>query len=96
MGNESIEASFLSVFALIIFFIFLITSKHSHKFKSGILLDTDLLKPQAFHEHPITRSGGIAIILSLFISLSAVALIDCIAKLTLLCIPPSYKSFCIL
>ena len=68
MGNESIEASFLSVFALISFFIFLITSKHSHKFKSGILLDTDLLKPQAFHEHPITRSGGIAIILSLFIS----------------------------
>ena len=68
MGNESIEASFLSVFALISFFIFLITSKYSHKFKSGILLDTDLLKPQAFHERPITRSGGIAIILSLFIS----------------------------
>ena len=67
MGNESIEASFLSVFALISFFIFLITSKYSHKFKSGILLDADFVKPQAFHEQPITRSGGIAIMFSLFI-----------------------------
>ena len=67
MGNESIEASFLSVFALISFFIFLITSKYSHKFKRGILLDADFVKPQAFHEQPITRSGGIAIMFSLFI-----------------------------
>ena len=66
MGNESIEASFLSVFALISFFIFLITSKYSHKFKSGILLDADFVKPQAFHEQPTTRSGGIAIMFSLF------------------------------
>ena len=29
MGNESIEASFLSIFALINFFIFLIISKFS-------------------------------------------------------------------
>ena len=67
MGNESIEASFLSVLALISFFIVLITSKYSHKFKSGILLDADFVKPQAFHEQPITRSGGIAIMFSLFI-----------------------------
>ena len=67
MGNESIEAIFLSVFALISFFIFLITSKYSHKFKSGILLDADFVKPQAFHEQPITRSGGIAIMFSLLI-----------------------------
>ena len=66
MGNESIEASFLSVFALISFFIFLLTSKYSHKFKSGILLDEDFVKPQAFHEQPTTRSGGIAIMFSLF------------------------------
>ena len=50
MGTESIEASFLSIFALISFFIFLIVSKYSHKIKDGILLDKDFLKPQAFHE----------------------------------------------
>ena len=33
MGTESIEASFLSIFALISFFIFLIISKYSHKIK---------------------------------------------------------------
>ena len=67
MGNESVEASFLSIFALISFFIFLITSKYSHKIKSGLLLDVDFLKPQAFHQQPITRSGGIAFMLSLSI-----------------------------
>ena len=65
MGAESIEASFLSIFALISFFIFLITSKYSHKIKNGILLDEDFSKPQAFHENPVTRSGGIAAIISL-------------------------------
>ena len=39
MGTESIEASFLSIFALITFFIFLIISKFSHKIKNGALLD---------------------------------------------------------
>ena len=67
MGNESVEASFLSIFALISFFIFLITSKYSHKIKSGLLLDSDFLKPQAFHQQPITRSGGIAVLFSLLI-----------------------------
>ncbi len=67
MGTESIEASFLSIFALINFFIFLIASKYSHKIKSGALLDKDFLKPQAFHETPITRSGGVAAIISLSI-----------------------------
>ncbi|MEC7179615.1 MAG: glycosyltransferase [Pseudomonadota bacterium] len=65
MGNESIEASFLSIFALISFFIFLIISKYSHLIKDGILLDNDFIKPQAFHELPVTRSGGIAAIISL-------------------------------
>jgi len=67
MGTESIEASFLSIFALISFFIFLLASKYSHKIKGGALLDKDFLKPQAFHETPITRSGGIAAIVSLSI-----------------------------
>ena len=65
MGTESIEASFLSIFALISFFIFLIVSKYSHKIKDGALLDKDFSKPQAFHEIPVTRSGGIAAIISL-------------------------------
>ena len=67
MGAESVEASFLSIFALISFFIFLITSKYSHKLKGGALLDKDFLKPQAFHDLPVTRSGGIAVIISLSI-----------------------------
>ena len=67
MGTESIEASFLSIFALISFFIFLLVSKYSHKIQEGILLDKDFLKPQAFHDRPVTRSGGVAAIVSLSI-----------------------------
>ena len=67
MGTESIEASFLSIFALISFFIFLLVSNYSHKIKGGVLLDKDFLKPQAFHETPTTRSGGLAVIISLSI-----------------------------
>ena len=69
MGTESIEASFLSFFALVSFFIFLIVSKYSHKFKGGALLDNDFIKPQAFHDTPVTRSGGVAVILSFSIFL---------------------------
>ena len=65
MGNESIELSFLSIFTLVTFFIFLFVSKYSLKFKSGILLDEDFSKPQAFHQSAISRSGGIAGIISL-------------------------------
>ena len=67
MGTESIEASFLSIFALISFFIFLLVSKYSHKIRQGALLDEDFLKPQAFHDIPITRGGGVAAIISLSI-----------------------------
>jgi len=67
MGTESIEASFLSIFALMSFFIFLLVSKYSHKIKGGALLDKDFLKPQAFHDIPVTRSGGIGAIISLSI-----------------------------
>ena len=65
MGTESIEASFLSIFALLSFFIFLFVNKYSHKFKNGVLLDKDFTKPQAFHEIAITRSGGIAALASI-------------------------------
>ena len=67
MGTESIEASFLSIFALISFFIFLLISKYSHRIRGGALLDKDFSKPQAFHDTPVTRSGGIAAIISLSI-----------------------------
>ena len=67
MGTESIEASFLSIFALITFFTFLLVSKYAHKIRGGALLDKDFLKPQAFHDLPVTRSGGIAAIISLSI-----------------------------
>ena len=65
MGNESIELSFLSIFTLLSFFIFLIVSKYSYIFRNGILLDQDFSKPQAFHQSPVSRSGGIAGIISL-------------------------------
>ena len=64
MQNESLESSFLSVFALIAFFIFLIINKYSHKIKNGILFDQDFQKPQAFHQSPVSRSGGIAGVIS--------------------------------
>ena len=43
MGTESIEASFLSIFALISFFIFLLVSKYSDRVRGGALLDKDFL-----------------------------------------------------
>ena len=67
MQPDSVELSFLSIFAFITFFIFLIVSKYSYKLNNGILLDEDFLKPQAFHNEAISRSGGIASIISLFV-----------------------------
>ena len=67
MGSESIEASFLSIFALVSFFIFLIISKYSFKIKKGALLDSDFVQPQAFHRYPVTRSGGIGSIVCLIL-----------------------------
>ena len=70
MGTESIEASFLSIFALISFFVFFITNKYSYKIKKGALLDIDFIKPQAFHKYPATRSGGLGAIICLSIFFS--------------------------
>jgi len=69
MQPESIELGFLSIFALITFFIFLIINKYSYKINDGILLDNDFSKPQAFHNEVISRSGGIASLISLFLFL---------------------------
>ena len=49
------------------FFIFLIISKYSYRIKKGSLHDDDFAKPQAFHELPITRSGGLGAIICLSI-----------------------------
>ena len=65
MQLESIEFSFLSFFTLITFFIFLTISKYSYKIKNGILLDKDFSKPQAFHKQAVSRSGGVAGIISM-------------------------------
>ena len=65
MSTDSIEISFLSFFVLITFFIFLVVSKYSYKIKKGILLDRDFSKPQAFHNYAVSRSGGIAGLISL-------------------------------
>ena len=61
MQTESVELGFLSIFALITFFIFLIINNYSYKYKNGVLLDQDFSKPQAFHNEAISRSGGIAL-----------------------------------
>jgi len=67
MQSESIELGFLSIFSLLTFFIFLIVSKFSNKIFSGVLIDNDFEKPQAFHSEPVSRIGGLASIISLFI-----------------------------
>ncbi len=67
MQTDSIELSFLSIFAFITFFIFLLVSKYSYKIKDGILLDNDFVKPQAFHTEAVSRSGGLASIIALFL-----------------------------
>ena len=65
MNTESIEFSFLSIFTLITFLIFLMANKYAYKIKKGILLDKDFSKPQAFHLTAVSRSGGLAGIISL-------------------------------
>ena len=53
----------LIIFSLISFIITFLIAKYSKFFFSGSLLDEDFLKPQAFHEKPTARIGGLAIIL---------------------------------
>tara|TARA_Y100000389_G_scaffold107328_1_gene104343 strand:+ start:1906 stop:2967 length:1062 start_codon:yes stop_codon:yes gene_type:complete len=65
MDLQSIEFSFLSIFTLITFLIFLAVSKYSYKIKKGALLDKDFSKPQAFHQFAVSRCGGLAGIITL-------------------------------
>ena len=69
MQTVSPELSFLSFFALISFFIFLIIQKYSSKLFNSKLLDVDYSKPQSFHEEAIPRSGGVAGIICFILSL---------------------------
>ena len=70
MQTESIELGFLSLFALITFFTFLLIEKVSNKSINGSLLDNDFSKPQSFHDQAISRSGGIGCFFSLVVFLS--------------------------
>ena len=67
MQTDSIELSFLSIFAFLTFFIFLVISKSFNLLSNSSLLDEDFLKPQAFHNEAIPRSGGLASIIALFV-----------------------------
>ena len=65
MPNSSASLSLLSVISLLSFFVVLLTNKFSYKIKNGALLDIDFNKPQAFHQNPTARSGGLASFISL-------------------------------
>jgi UDP-GlcNAc:undecaprenyl-phosphate GlcNAc-1-phosphate transferase len=58
-------STYFIIFSLISFIITFLIAKYSKIFLSGTLLDTDFLKPQAFHKQPIARIGGL-VILTLF------------------------------
>ena len=65
MPNSSASLSLLSVISLLSFFVVLLTNKFSNRIKNGALLDGDFEKPQAFHQYPTARSGGLASFISL-------------------------------
>ena len=64
MPAENASLSLLSIISLVSFFTFLLISKYSNKIGSGILLDYDFDKPQAFHSSLVSRSGGLGAIIS--------------------------------
>ena len=58
--------NFFIIFSMICLFFTYLIAKYSKLFFSGSLLDHDFLKPQAFHDKPVARIGGL-IILFLFL-----------------------------
>ena len=54
--------SYFIIFSLISFFLTFLITKYSKFFFSGSLIDRDFIKPQAFHEKPTARIGGLAIL----------------------------------
>ena len=69
MQSDSIELSLLSIFSFASFFTFFAIQKLSQKLLNGLLFDDDFDKPQAFHKIEISRSGGLASIISFLIFL---------------------------
>ena len=69
MQTVTPELSFLSFFALITFFIFLVIQKISTNLFKSKLLDIDFGKPQSFHNESIPRSGGLAGIICLIFAI---------------------------
>jgi len=67
MSTGSASLSLLSIVALLSFFVALMVNKFSPKIGKGALIDRDFEKPQAFHNEPIPRSGGLSGITSLTI-----------------------------
>ena len=63
-SNNLILIFFLAGFALLFFKYFALILK---KFNSKLLIDDQFDKPQAFHELPISISGGVGIYLSFLI-----------------------------
>ena len=67
MSSETILPSFLSVISIISFFYCFSCKQIFKKIGNGALLDQDFSKPQAFHDEPVARGGGLASIISLII-----------------------------
>ena len=63
---ENIVNSYMTLFSLSSFLIFLAVYKISSKYFKK-LFDLDFSKPQAFHIEPIPRIGGLALICSFII-----------------------------
>ena len=76
MPNSSASLSLLSVISLLSFFVVLLTNKFSYKINNGALLDEDFEKPQAFHQYPTARSGGLASFISLGLLNGFVSLVN--------------------
>ena len=67
MDQNSFYTSIISLFSLVALLVTILTAKYSDKISNGIFLDRDFLKPQAFHEKPVARAGGISIFFILLI-----------------------------
>ena len=67
MDQNSFYTSVISLFSLVALLVTILVAKYSDRIKDGIFLDKDFLKPQAFHEKPVARAGGVSIFFILLI-----------------------------
>lgn len=61
------DFKFFIIFSLISFFSTLLLTKYSKLFFLDSLMDKDFSKPQAFHQEPIIRAGGLVILFSFYL-----------------------------